>query len=75
MFVRPSGLAGWASGLAGWASGLAGWASGLAGWPRGGDVQTNIQKISPFYRTSPPIGAAAQKGIKKGEEEEEDDEE
>ena len=46
--------------------GLAGWASGLAGWPRGGgrmygrrDGRTNVQKISPFYRTSSPIGAAA----------------
>ena len=73
-FVRPplwlagwaSGLAGWASGQAGWASGLAGWASGLAGCPRGGDGrtkrtdgQTNVRKISPFYRTSSPIGAAA----------------
>ena len=49
--------------LAGWASGLAGWASGLAGWPRGGngrmDVRTDERKISPFYRTSSPIGAAA----------------
>ena len=40
------------------ASGMAGWASGLAGWPRGGG-RTNIQKISPFYRTWFPIGAAA----------------
>ena len=63
-----SGLAGWASGMAGWASGLAGWASGLAGWPRGGDKQTDKwtdgrmdgRKISPFYRTSSPIEAAAQ---------------
>ena len=57
-----SGLAGWASGLAGWASGLAGWASGLAGWPGGGRRtygRTNERKISPFYRTSSPIGAAA----------------
>ena len=55
--------------LAGWASGLAGWASGLAGWPRGGERmdestygRTNERKISPFYRTSSPMGAAAQKG-------------
>ena len=52
-----------ASGLAGWASGLAGWASGLAGWPRGGngrtDRRTYVRKISPFYRTLSPIGAAA----------------
>ena len=46
--------------------GLADWASGLAGWPRGGewtdgrtDEWTNGWKISPFYRTSSPIGAAA----------------
>ena len=52
----------------GWASGLAGWASGLAGWPKGGGrtdvrtyVRTDRRKISPFYRTSSPIGAAAQK--------------
>ena len=49
---------------------MAGWASGLAGWPRGGgrtdgwmdgqtDEQTNERKISPFYRTLSPIGAAA----------------
>ena len=43
---------------------MAGWASGLAGWPRGGtyvrtDVRTDERKISPFYRTSSPIGAAA----------------
>ena len=40
------------------ASGMAGWASGLAGWPRGGG-RTNIQKISPFYRTLSSIGATA----------------
>ena len=55
-----------ASGMAGWASGLADWGSGLAGWPRGGngqtDGRTNEQKISPFFRTSSPIGSAAQKG-------------
>ena len=53
------GFHGW---LAGWASDLAGWASVLAGWPRGGggtDGQTNRWKISPFYRTLSPIGAAA----------------
>ena len=42
---------------------MAGWAKGLAGWPRGGNGQTNGQtygwKISPFYRTLSPIGAAA----------------
>ena len=42
---------------------MAGWAKGLAGWPRGGNRRTNGQtygwKISPFYRTSSPIGAAA----------------
>ena len=58
-----SGLAGCASGLAGWVSGLAGWASGLAGWPSGGNGQmdgwTDKQKISPFYMTLSPIGAAA----------------
>ena len=45
------------------ASGMAGWAKGLAGWPRGGNGRTNGRtygwKISPFYRTSSPIGAAA----------------
>ena len=48
------------------ASGMAGWASGLAGWPRGGewmdgrtDGRTKERKISPFYRTLSPIGAAA----------------
>ena len=57
-----------------WASGLAGWASGLAGWPRGGTdgrmdertdgwtyVRTYVGKISLFYRTLSPIGAAAEK--------------
>ena len=38
-------------------------ASVLAGWPRGGDGWTdgwiNEWKISPFYRTLFPIGAAA----------------
>ena len=42
---------------------MAGYASGLAGWPRGGNGRTNGRtygwKISPFYRTSSPIGAAA----------------
>ena len=42
---------------------MAGWASGLAGWPRGGngrtEERTDGRKISPFYRTSSPIGAAA----------------
>ena len=56
---QASGMAG----LAGWGSSLAGWASGLAGWPRGGNgrtyERTNERKISPFYRTSSPIGAAA----------------
>ena len=45
------------------ASGLAGWASRLAGWPRRGDKRTDGwtdgRKISPFYRTLSPIGAAA----------------
>ena len=56
-----------ASGMAGLASDLAGWASGLAGWRRGGgtdgrmDKRTDGRKISPFYRTLSPIGAAAQK--------------
>ena len=47
--------------LASRASGLAGRASGLARWPRGGDGRTDVGKISPFYRTLSPIGAAAQK--------------
>ena len=46
---------------------MAGWAKGLARWPRGGngrtdgwtDGRTNGRKISPFYRTLSPIGAAA----------------
>ena len=42
---------------------MAGWASGLAGWSRGGngqtDGRTNERKISQFYRTLSPIGAAA----------------
>ena len=46
---------------------MAGWTSGLAGWPKVGDGQmdrwtdgrTYQQKISPFYRTLSPIGAAA----------------
>ena len=44
------------------ASSLADWASGLAGRLRGHkrmDGQANIRKISPFYRTLSPIGAAA----------------
>ena len=69
-------LAGWLGLRAGWlGSGLAGWAkdwlAGPQAWlagpqalldgPEGGtDERTN--KISPFYRTSSPIGAAAQKG-------------
>ena len=57
-----SDLAGWASSLAGWASSLAGWASGLVGWPRGVTYgQMDVRKISAFYRTLSPIGAAAQK--------------
>ena len=64
-------MAGWASGLADWCSGLAGWASGLAGWPRGGNGRRDERKISPFYRTLSPIGAAAQKASK-GEGEERD---
>ena len=47
---------------------MAGWASGLAGWPRGGkdkhtdgrtDGRTDERKISSFYRSLSPIGAAA----------------
>ena len=34
------------------------------------DGRTNEQKISPFYRTSSPIGAAAQKEEKEEEKEE-----
>ena len=67
-------LAGKASGLAGWTSGLAGpqaWLAGAQAWldgPEGGmDERTNKQtdgrKISPFYRNSSPIGAAALKGV------------
>ena len=60
-------LAGWLGLISGWLGlsygSLAGWASGPAGWPRGGDgwmnKQTDEQKISPFYRTLSPIGAAA----------------
>ena len=46
---------------------MAGWALGLAGWPRGECMDgwmvgwTDEQKISPFYRSSSSIGAAAQK--------------
>ena len=67
-------LTGWASSLAGWASNLAGWALDLAQLPRGKrrtyrqidgqtdgwmDGQMEGWKISPFYRTFSPIGAAA----------------
>ena len=61
---QASGLAVWASSLTGWASDLASWASDLDGWPRGRtnkqtDEQRDGRKISPFYRTLSPIGAAA----------------
>ena len=48
------------------ASGLAGWVSGQSGWPRGGPMKGRMekQKISPFYRSLFPIGAAAQKDRK-----------
>ena len=41
---------------------LAGWLGLRPGWMvRGGctDKRTDVRKISPFYRTSSPIGAAA----------------
>ena len=49
---------------------LQAWLAGPQAWldgPEGGanrrtNEQMNGQKISPFYRTSSPIGAAAQKG-------------
>ena len=59
-------MAGLASGLAGWASGLAwlglrsGWMAQKGEWTDGWtNEQTNGWKISPFYRTLSPIGAAA----------------
>ena len=39
-----------------------GWLGLRSGWlAQRGDERMNVQKISPFYRTSSPIGAAAQK--------------
>ena len=65
--VRPSlriiqpGLAGseaWLAGPQAWLAGPQAWLDG----PEGGTYgRTYIRKISPFYRTSSPIGAAAQK--------------
>ena len=58
-----------------WLAGPQAWLDG--GWPRGGngrsdwwtDGRTNIWKISPFYRTSSPIRAAAQKRKKENTKE------
>ena len=53
--------------LAGWLAGSQAWLAGPQAWldGPGGDVRMNertyVRKISPFYRTSSPIGAAAQK--------------
>ena len=75
-FVRPYVFSpsAWASDLADGASDLAGWASGPARWLRDGvdgrtNKRTNEQKISSFYRTLSPIGAAAQKEDKEKNEE------
>ena len=59
--------------LQGWLAGPQAWLAGPQAWldgPEGGtdgrmDGRTNGRKISPFYRTSSPIGAAAQKGKKR----------
>ena len=69
---EAGGLAGWLAGpqiwLAGpqiWLAGPRAWLAGHQAWldgPEGRtDGWTNVQKISPFYRTLSPIGATAQK--------------
>ena len=55
----------WLTGPEAWLAGPQAWLAGPQAWldgPEGGtDGRTYGQKISPFYRTSSPIGAAAQK--------------
>ena len=70
--IQPGLRPGWLGLRTGWLGLRPGWLGLSPGWmAQGGctdkrtDVQmygcTNVQKISPFYRTSSPIGAAAQK--------------
>ena len=62
-------MAGWLAGPQAWLAGPQAWLAGPQAWldgPEGGTYErTNGRKISPFYRTSSPIGAAAQKGCYK----------
>ena len=48
-----------------WLAGPQAWLDGPEGGNGRTDKRTNGRKISPFYRTLSPIGAAAQKGRKK----------
>ena len=58
----PGPLAGWLDLRPGWLGLRPGWMAQRGGQTDGRtDVQTYRRKISPFYRTSFPIGAAAQK--------------
>ena len=70
--LRPGWLGlrpGWLGLRPGWLGLRPGWLGLRPGWmaQRGGQTngrmngRTDVQKISPFYRTSSPIGAAAQK--------------
>ena len=66
--LRPGWLGlrpGWLGLRPGWLGLRPGWLGLRPGWlaQRGGrtDKRTDERKISPFYRTSSPIGAAAQK--------------
>ena len=64
--VEWGGLAGWLAGPQIWLAWPQAWLAGPQAWldgPEGGRMyqQKNGRKISPFYRTSSPIGAAAQK--------------
>ena len=56
----------WLGGPQAWLAGPQAWLARPQAWldgPEGGtDGWMDKQKISPFYRTSSPIGAAAQKG-------------
>ena len=69
---HPAKPEAWLAGPEAWLAGPQAWLDGPEGGDRRTDVRTDgrtdgrtygrTYKISPFYRTSSPIGAAAQKG-------------